>query len=349
MKINTQLKELLQQGKIAVKNDGTLEELRFVLKECFPDCNEESNGYCRYYGRDNSNENEWDCWDYTKLFPHSVKDFIEEEFVLPEKWCIKDTHEEINEWFNETRLCNYSGLNMGYMHYPKIRGFGHFYHKIKEGYTEITFEEFKKYILKMDIENRFPFKLKEEDAKRIINIACNTWKTKLSQMWGGDLLMNGHVSISEDFYKEMREACTEEQNKLFDEIFGKDNKIEYKVGDYITVVEGCKNRNGEKGNTYKITLIRGSYFYYSLTSAIDTSIVKVRKATKEEIEQYNCPYEKGDLILVRECEKECWDLMYFSHVENGEVYCFPYQEKNWDRTTKWKFHAPTPKGFKLPS
>jgi hypothetical protein len=31
-----------------------------------------------------------------------------------------------------------------------------------------------------------------------------------------------NIEISEDFYKEMRKACTAEQHKLFDDIFGKD-------------------------------------------------------------------------------------------------------------------------------
>jgi len=40
-----------------------------------------------------------------------------------------------------------------------------------------------------NMDNRFPFKLKEKDAKRIVNAACDTWKKKLSREkeWGSDL------------------------------------------------------------------------------------------------------------------------------------------------------------------
>ena len=73
--------------------------------------------------------------------------------------------------------------------------------------------------------DRFPFKLKEEDAKRIINIACNDWKPRLAKKWGKDLLMQGYVEVSKHYYNEMRKACTSKQNEMFDEIFGKDEEF----------------------------------------------------------------------------------------------------------------------------
>lgn len=82
-------------------------------------------------------------------------------------------------------------------------------------------------------DDRFPFKLKEKNAKKIIDIACNDWTEKLAKIWGADLLVDSYVMISEEFYREMRLACTEPQNKLFDKIFGEDVVIEYKVGDFV--------------------------------------------------------------------------------------------------------------------
>ena len=72
---------------------------------------------------------------------------------------------------------------------------------------------------------KFPFRVEEDNIKRIINIACNDWKPRLAKKWGKDLLMQGYVEVSEHFYNEMRKACTEEQNVLFDEIFGKDEEF----------------------------------------------------------------------------------------------------------------------------
>lgn len=67
---------------------------------------------------------------------------------------------------------------------------------------------------------KFPFELQKQDAQRIINIACNTWKPKLSKNWA-PLLYKDSITIHEDEYDTMRAACTDAQNKLFDEIFGK--------------------------------------------------------------------------------------------------------------------------------
>lgn len=85
----------------------------------------------------------------------------EPEFVLPEKWCIeiKENYKEIIcNWFQKNCQNNYDGsylniLNNGeYVHYPvnssvnSHRGFE--IGKIYNNYIEITFEQFKKYVLK---------------------------------------------------------------------------------------------------------------------------------------------------------------------------------------------------------
>lgn len=74
---------------------------------------------------------------------------------------------------------------------------------------------------------RFPFYLGLDDARSIVRVACSTWKKKLTELWGKDILLNNSAIIKEDFYKEMRRACTPEQNSVFDSIFGKD-KPEFK-------------------------------------------------------------------------------------------------------------------------
>lgn len=90
---------------------------------------------------------------------------IVEDFVLPEKWCIRLNLENVNivgKWFNEnsqTRIYDYHKLTLdrvstiyNILHYPAYKYLGLTKHgdtinKIKNGYTEITFEQFKKYIL----------------------------------------------------------------------------------------------------------------------------------------------------------------------------------------------------------
>lgn len=69
------------------------------------------------------------------------------------------------------------------------------------------------------------------EAQEIIDISCTTWKTKLAKEWATSIVLKDKmISISEAFYKEMRNACTSEQNILFDRIFGKD-KTEFLCSD----------------------------------------------------------------------------------------------------------------------
>lgn len=70
---------------------------------------------------------------------------IVEDFVLPEKWCIKDV-KEVKEFFENYNYGNYSCHNIAYLHYPKIRDYCYF-ETIQKDYTEITLEQFKKYVL----------------------------------------------------------------------------------------------------------------------------------------------------------------------------------------------------------
>ena len=67
----------------------------------------------------------------------------QEEFILHEKWCIKLTKDNIkllSKWRGND--CLYGGELFGYLHCDKI-----WFPTIYDGYTEITFEQFKKYVL----------------------------------------------------------------------------------------------------------------------------------------------------------------------------------------------------------
>lgn len=69
---------------------------------------------------------------------------------------------------------------------------------------------------------RFPFLLKPEHQKDIIQIACKSWRKTLIDRWGIDFFTNNSVFVSKEFYLEMRKACTAEQHMLFNKIFGTD-------------------------------------------------------------------------------------------------------------------------------
>lgn len=96
-----------------------------------------------------------------------MKSFIP-EFVLPEKWYLNITKQEycsdLNKFlhnnckhYNDYRKSwtTYSGLD-SYFHYPQHKEHNncHSSWKICKDYKEITFEQFKKYVLKEPIKNK---------------------------------------------------------------------------------------------------------------------------------------------------------------------------------------------------
>lgn len=101
----------------------------------------------------------------------------------------------------------------------------------------------KSEITEIKMKNRI---LTPQNATRIINIACSTWKPKLAEKWATNIVLDKNTEISEEFYEEMRRACTTEQNTLFDEIFGKDEQLihvsELKIGESMIVCDGPSGR-----------------------------------------------------------------------------------------------------------
>lgn len=71
-------------------------------------------------------------------------------FKLPEKWCIKQNHEKINEWLNINKQTNsnYDSISgKDFVHYPAFNKY-HLHSEIRPDYIEISFEEFEIGILK---------------------------------------------------------------------------------------------------------------------------------------------------------------------------------------------------------
>ena len=103
------------------------------------------------------------------LRAEGFKEFLEDSFVLPEKWCInRKDKPEVIKWFNKNAVKgqDYSKYLLGYYtHYPSWRNNCHTYENILEGYTEITLEQFKKYVLK-----KSPLPSSQSDFKIIKDI-----------------------------------------------------------------------------------------------------------------------------------------------------------------------------------
>ena len=352
--------EDLKKGKCAVINDGTFDELKEVLDKAFPNAEWELFGVNKFYFQYKYNDTSFYWSSHTSLPTQSVKDFLVEDFVLPEKWCVLNPENEesylLYDYANslkESKINKFYPYKWGnFFHFPNYKESQKTSSKIEEGYTEITFEQFKKYVLKQKTENmetRFPFKLNEEQGKEIIEIACNDWKNTLADKWAKDFIIKGYTEITEEFYKEMRKYCTTDQHKMFDKIFGKDGQFE--IGDwiYITNSENTTGCTLEKGDVVKIEEIKRTFVVTNKNprKGGDIRFGGFRKATPEEIEKAKCPYKKGELIFVKYDNNGIWVLRYFSHFENGKVHCYISQQKEGD-ITYWNYHAPA-KGVELPN
>lgn len=178
------------------------------------------------------------------LKAEGFKEFIESFDTLPTKWylpltdCTKQQLIDLNEWRRSvcSELINIQLKNcMVLLSKHEFDGSYYFNNtedylldeSFYEDYTKITIDQFYKHILNEKQTNtmkRFHFKLTLGNAKRIINIACDTWKSKLADEWSKNLLLSDYVMITEEFYTEMRKACNDSQNKVLDEIFGVDNQ-----------------------------------------------------------------------------------------------------------------------------
>jgi hypothetical protein len=82
-------------------------------------------------------------------------DFLQhhiEEFVLPEKWCIKQNiSKEVCKWFNKkgyTISAHIGGIWKYLCYNSKLELQSHFKSQIPVGYKEITLEQFKKICIK---------------------------------------------------------------------------------------------------------------------------------------------------------------------------------------------------------
>ena len=102
-------------------------------------------------------------------FVLGIKTPVNEEFVLPEKWAVKGFiggNKEIEDYANENGVTPpYSGNEL-FHHFPPTKQGYTTNRTLYEGYTEITYEQFKKYVLKQDnMEEIIQYRVKPEFQK----------------------------------------------------------------------------------------------------------------------------------------------------------------------------------------
>jgi hypothetical protein len=233
----------LSEGKIALHNTGTFEELKRVLEVAFP-----MDKYA----------------DGEKTWRHESKYFKVQDHLF-------------GNWINTNT-------------------------------TDLPSYPTSKFIQELDKQSTTMRKITYEQGQLIIDNACPTWQRKLYNKWGEAIVFKRDIEISEDEYRGMRKACTPQQHKLFDGIFGED-KPQFKVGDWVVVFRGVSLDSKEQdGKCLRIKELepKGILLEGARHGGIHNGEVypiECRLATPEEIKKAELfTAKKGDwVVIVKGC------------------------------------------------
>jgi hypothetical protein len=190
-------------------------------------------------------------------------------FTLPEKWCIKLTNENIDvlgEWRSDGPLQQiYTGD--WYLHTPMNDRNGYNLQRKDDNYTEITFEQFKTYVLKQKNMNT----ISRTDLGKIHNIACSTWKKKIENL-GSRNPFSLTVELTQSEVDEMFKAATPDQRPTLVNIFGEQSNqidltelstIEYKINGRCILAVRSMGDYKDKGfyldDTFKWEIVKDNY------------------------------------------------------------------------------------------
>lgn len=137
----------LSEGKCAIKNDGTLEELKEVLTKAFPkDITPPQGSSDYYYGK----EGVWDSTDFTNLPTQSIKDFLIPEFKRGD---VVEVSNDGTRWVKRIYLSSIEGYREPHIlvssqtednfkngeHFTIV--FSQYIRPVQEEIVELTFED----------------------------------------------------------------------------------------------------------------------------------------------------------------------------------------------------------------
>jgi hypothetical protein len=121
--------EDLAQGRCAVINDGSVEELREVLRRAFPDDQYGIHGRWEYYCFSPEFSGRWACHDDVDIPTQSVKDFLVKEkelFQYEYKWY------DVREVLPDER---FDGVCVAVQGYKRDRVYGYYWDNDQEAFV----------------------------------------------------------------------------------------------------------------------------------------------------------------------------------------------------------------------
>lgn len=201
----------------------------------------------------------------------------DKEFVLPEKWCVlRDTKEKgeiLSEWANkDSGTSSHVGWKDGnYIHSDNIDESLTPRSGVKAlGYTEITLEQFKKYVLKQEDMDKeiIGYKLKED---------CEKYIPALDEVCKCFSFGNHMFDIGSVYYEAFEEAGV--LNLWFEPIF----KEKFKVGDWV--METWASSPYYNLKAFRIIRINNEIAIYDRQGECKITLSNLRLATSEEIKK----------------------------------------------------------------
>lgn len=211
--------EQIKKGELALKNqNNSYEDIIKALRAVYPESLFLNAIFYKKAGTGFCGANE------TSLPYITIAEFLKslEEFVLPEKWYVistKENRDVLNKWRLERtthynsddyfQLIGYILLSTPYDGSYYFAGSKRMFLErkdISEGHVEITFEQFKKYVLNMKEESKIQYATREQ-IKTIHEVACGTWQQKLVNKISEVNVFEDKVPFTEKEVKEMFEAC----------------------------------------------------------------------------------------------------------------------------------------------
>lgn len=277
----------LSQGKCAVINDGTLEELRLVLEMAGLGDVNLCKGQNQLYGLHPTYADLWFAYSSaTNLPTQSVKDFL----TIPEKWCVKVTDENrgvLLDWMyfrpdvHEFVTCLKQLIRPGQIH----------------DYQEIPFKLFELKIL-----NKVDYTITAKEMKELydsIDKSCE-WSKQVFGWYGKNMLDGLDCNVTQYLLDQAKKDANSAQLNLINKIF----KPKFKVGDWII----CPDAENQKASQ----IIATDGLYYRTTETLHNSDLlgfskkdNLRLAAPEEIERSQI--KEGDLVWVSDTKKH-WEL-----------------------------------------
>lgn len=282
MKFNQKLidKVLNKEASILhTQNPDDLETLIQLLKAIFPEDKYEPNGTSKYYYNDINNK--WDSSGYN-LNRESIplKDFILKE--LPAVWCVKDDGSQlfkdtVIKYLNDKFKEKLNGGNRNYYYGITIdKNINFFMPNNIEKYFEnniLTLEEFIE-ITQMNTKNTNKKIIGYKTPYDLYNGEIKKGTTCVKYSHGNVKKAYRAINYNPNGYYALASEIVETWEPVYEE--------EYKVGDWV-IGWHCIYKSF-KETPWKIYKIEENYIYSDNYS--NTGISNIRKATKEEIDNF---------------------------------------------------------------